>query len=78
LSQRIDTNLDERPGTAPSVAKRKGAASPTRSPKRPKPPTVKTAEQTVAQTQESIENDYGFLEGLGDGESAVVLHSVVC
>jgi hypothetical protein len=67
LSQRT-TETEERPGTAPSIGKRKGAVSPTRSPKRPKPPPFKT-EQTVAQTQESIENDYGFLEGLGDGES---------
>jgi hypothetical protein len=67
LSQRT-TEAEERPGTAPSTGKRKGAVSPTRSPKRPKPPPFKT-EQTVAQTQESIENDYGFLEGFGDGES---------
>jgi hypothetical protein len=73
LSQRTDINIDERPGTAPSVAKRKGAASSMRSPKRPKPLAVKTAEQTVAQTQESIENDYGFLDGLGDGESGCCL-----
>ena len=27
-----------------------------------------TAEQSIAQTQEGIDNDYDFLEGLGDGE----------
>jgi hypothetical protein len=69
LSQHTNTTPDERPGTAPGIAKRKSAASPTRSPKRPKPPLLKSAEQTVAQTQEGIESDYNFLEGLGDGES---------
>jgi hypothetical protein len=67
LSQQANTVSQERPGTArPSTAagspKRKADASLTRSPKRPKP----SADQTVAQTQEGIEHDFAFLDGLGD------------
>jgi hypothetical protein len=40
LSQRLNTEPDKRPGTAPSVGKRKGAASPTQSPNRPKRCTI--------------------------------------
>lgn len=64
LSQQTNTTQDVRQSTASSVSKRKAAVSPTRSPKRQKPP----AEQTVAQTQEAIEEDYVFLDGLGIGK----------
>lgn len=68
LSQQVNSNSLERPGaarpgTASGSSKRKADASPTRSPKRPKP----SPEQTVAETQEGIEHDFVFLDGLGDG-----------
>lgn len=73
LSQQVNTDPRERPGTArpgtaSSSTKRKAATSPIRAPKRPKP----SVEQTVAQTQESIEQDFVFLDGLGDGKSALI------
>jgi hypothetical protein len=60
LTQRTSSSS---PGPASTASKRKAAASPIRSSKRPKA----SGEQTVAQTQEAIENDYDFLERLGDG-----------
>lgn len=76
LSQRTSTGRDEcpstascdRPSTATSGSKRRAAASPTRTVKRPRASPSKTSEQSVAETQEAIETDYKFLEGLGDGE----------
>jgi hypothetical protein len=68
LSQQTSTTPDDRPSTATSTSKRKAAATQARLPKRPKAPASKTEAQSVAQTQEGIENDYEFLEGLGQGK----------
>jgi hypothetical protein len=70
LSQRTsETPYDERPSTATIVTstKRKAPAPLTRAPKRPKPSAYATSEQSNTHTQEGIENDYDFLEGLGEG-----------
>lgn len=66
LSQQVNTEPAERPGTASGSPKRKAATSSARSPKRPKP----SAEQTIAQTEEGIEHDFVFLDALGDSKSA--------
>ncbi|KAL5113996.1 hypothetical protein ACEQ8H_008101 [Pleosporales sp. CAS-2024a] len=78
-AQALDTATDERPmaanSTRPGTAnatKRKAPASPSKSSKRPRVPAAKASEPTVAQTQESIENDFEFLEGLGADGSALV------
>jgi hypothetical protein len=67
LSQRTSMTPDDRPSTPTTGSRRKAAASPTRSPKRPKASSTKTEEHSVAETQEGIENDFEFLEGLGEG-----------
>lgn len=48
--------------------KRKAPASPKRGSKRLKDLSIIPTESIVAQTQEGIENDYDFLERLGDGQ----------
>ncbi|KAH7380527.1 hypothetical protein DE146DRAFT_749377 [Phaeosphaeria sp. MPI-PUGE-AT-0046c] len=68
LSQQVKIDPQERRGTASGFSKRKAAASPTRSPKRPKP----SVEQTIAETQEGIEHDFVFLDGLGSDGAALV------
>lgn len=53
-----------------STLKRKSqTASTARACKRPKASQQKTAEQSVDETQEAIENDFDFLDGIGEGRS---------
>ncbi|KAF2821952.1 hypothetical protein CC86DRAFT_357872 [Ophiobolus disseminans] len=72
LSQRTGGTPDERPSTATNTTKRKAPAPPSRSPKRPKAQSFKTAEQSVAHTQEAIESDFDFLEELGEDGTSVI------
>ena len=57
---------DGRPSTASGsfASRQKTVVSPTRR----KPPAAKSAERSAAETQEGLESDYDFLEGLGDGK----------
>jgi hypothetical protein len=66
LAQRTSIIPDARSST-PTGTRRKAAASPTRPPKRPQTSFVKPEEHSIAETQEGIENDFEFLEGLGEG-----------
>jgi hypothetical protein len=58
-----------------NTSKRKTpVASPTRNSKRPK--GVQQVEQSAAETQEGIDDDFDFLDGLGQGESLSYLRSL--
>jgi len=72
LSQRTSATPDDRPSTATMSPKRKANSSPLRATKRTKNLTV---DKSVAQTQEDIEEDFDFLEELGDGETRLCTHA---
>jgi hypothetical protein len=67
LTHRTTSALDDgRPSTASgSFATRQKTVVSTN---RRKPPAAKLAEQSAAETQEGLESDYDFLEGLGEGK----------
>ncbi|KAH4043155.1 hypothetical protein HBH98_231250 [Parastagonospora nodorum] len=64
-----------RPSTANNGAKRHAPVSLTRAPKRPRASATKAPEQSISQTQDGIESDFEFLEGLGN-DGKVLLESL--
>jgi len=65
---KASTATNTRPSTANNAAKRQAPASLTRPPKRPRASAAKSLEQSISQTQDGIESDFEFLEGLGNGD----------
>jgi cytochrome c biogenesis protein ResB len=61
--------------TAQASKRKAPMASTVRASKRIKASQLKTSEQAIIQTQEAIEDDYDFLDGLGDGKPK--LHQTV-
>lgn len=67
LTSRIGSSSDLAPVNAMNTSKRKArAASPTRNAKRLK--ENQPVDRSVAETQEEIDEDMDFLDGLGQGE----------
>ena len=67
LTNRASCTRDTSPVNAMNTSKRKArAASPARNLKRPK--GVQQVEHSVAETQEGIDNDFDFLDSLGQGK----------
>lgn len=64
LSHQTSSIPDGRPSTATNTVKRKPPSSPSKAPKRSK---ATLTDKSAAQTQEVIENDFDFLEELGEG-----------
>lgn len=69
LTSRTSQTHDIRPSGIGQTPKRKApTASVARVSKRPKTSQQKNDEQSVTETQEAIEGDFDFLDGLGTGE----------
>ncbi|KAH8724165.1 hypothetical protein GQ44DRAFT_750475 [Phaeosphaeriaceae sp. PMI808] len=68
--ERSNQALSQR--TTPTPTQRKVNTPPTRTSKRSKEPCCPTAESSITQTQEGIENDYDLLEGLGTEGAALI------